>query len=198
MKHIKLFEQFVNEEYLTEGKISYDKVAKALYGKLNMYKLKEKYKAMVAKYAFTRLDINGVYALETWETAGFKVCILEEVTTSASEIPEMDQFLGVKPGDMVTVITVPLNQGSELFSFVTSLPKGSAWMSEKSIFGSKTMYAAFKNMSQGDFDSLKSQFPTATIGTLNLYTRMKTKTNAVADSKKLKDVDSVEDSAAKY
>lgn len=151
MKHIKLFEQFVNEEYLTEGKISYDKVAKALYG-----------------------------------------------TTSASEIPEMDQYLGVKPGDMVTVITVPLNQGSELFSFVTSLPKGSAWMSEKSIFGSKTMYAAFKNMSQSDFDSLKSQFPTATIGTLNLYTRIKTKTNAVADSKKLKDVNSVEDSAAKY
>ncbi len=47
-----------------------------------MYKLKEKYKAMVAKYAFTRLDINGVYSLETWNKAGFKVCILEEVTKS--------------------------------------------------------------------------------------------------------------------
>lgn len=44
-----------------------------------MYKLKDKYKGMVAKYAFTGLDINGIYSLETWETAGFKISILEVV-----------------------------------------------------------------------------------------------------------------------
>lgn len=45
-----------------------------------MYKLKEKYKNMVAKYGFTKLDINGVYSKETWITAGFKESILEEIT----------------------------------------------------------------------------------------------------------------------
>jgi hypothetical protein len=44
-----------------------------------MYKLKDKYKGMVAKYAFTKLDINGIYSLETWKNSGFKESILEEV-----------------------------------------------------------------------------------------------------------------------
>jgi len=47
-----------------------------------MYKLKEKYKSMVAKYAFTNLDINGTYTKETWLNAGFKESILEEVTNT--------------------------------------------------------------------------------------------------------------------
>ena len=110
----------------------------------------------------------------------------------------MDEFLGIKSGDMITTITVPLNQGSELFSFVTSLPKGSAWMGEKTIFGSSTMYAAFKNMSQSDFDSLKSSFPTGEVTNLNLFNNMKTRVNASAEGNKLSKVGSVEDSAAKY
>jgi hypothetical protein len=134
-----------------EGKIAYDKVAKALYG-----------------------------------------------TTAQSDIPQMDEFLGVKSGDMVTTIAVPLNQGSELFSFVTSLPKGSAWMGEKSIFGSKTMYAAFNNMSQSDFDSLKSSFPKAEVTNLDQFNKMKTRSKASAEGNKLSNVGSVEDSAAKY
>lgn len=47
-----------------------------------MYKLKDKYKRMVSKYAFTRLDINGTYTKETWLNAGFKESILEEVENS--------------------------------------------------------------------------------------------------------------------
>jgi hypothetical protein len=146
MKHIKLFEQFVNE-----GKVSYDKVAKALYG-----------------------------------------------TTSQSSIPTMTNFLGIKSGDSVTIITVSLNQGSELFSYVTSLPKGTAWMSELSVFGSKTMYGAFKNMSQGDFNDLKSQFPNATVTNLDSYNSMKSKTGAVAEDKKISGVESVSDASTKY
>jgi hypothetical protein len=48
-----------------------------------MYKLKEKYKNMVAKY-YTKssLDVlNGVYDLETWNKNGYMTCILEKVKT---------------------------------------------------------------------------------------------------------------------
>jgi hypothetical protein len=44
-----------------------------------MFKIKEKYKTLVAKYAFTKLDINSVYIKEIWNKAGFKDSILEEV-----------------------------------------------------------------------------------------------------------------------
>jgi len=147
MGNIKSFNEFI-----AEGRISYDKVAKALYG-----------------------------------------------TTSQSEIPTMTSFLGVKPGDKVTIVSVPLNQGSELFSFVTSLPKGSAWAGEKSIFGSTTMYGAFRNMSQSDFDSLKSSLPKATISNLEMYSHpMKQKSPAPTDGNKISTVNSVEDSAVQY
>jgi len=146
MKHIKLFEQFINE-----GKVSYDKVAKALYG-----------------------------------------------TTSQSQIPTMTNFLGIKSGDSVTIVTVPLNQGSELFGYVTSLPKGTAWMSELSVFGSKTMYGAFKNMSQNDFNTLKSQFPNATVTNLDSYNSMKSKAKATAEDKKISGIQSVGDAITQY
>jgi hypothetical protein len=43
-----------------------------------MYKLKDKYKAMVAKYSMkTSIDINGVYDLKTWNENGFDISILE-------------------------------------------------------------------------------------------------------------------------
>jgi hypothetical protein len=45
-----------------------------------MYKIKDKYKAHIAKYAFTKLDINGVYSLEEWTQAGFKTLVLELVS----------------------------------------------------------------------------------------------------------------------
>lgn len=44
-----------------------------------MYKIKEKYKTFVVKNAWTKLDINGIYTLKEWNTAGFKECILEEI-----------------------------------------------------------------------------------------------------------------------
>jgi hypothetical protein len=45
-----------------------------------MYKIKDKYKEWIAKYAFTKLDINGVYSLEEWTKAGFKISALELVS----------------------------------------------------------------------------------------------------------------------
>jgi len=44
-----------------------------------MYKIADKYKAMVTKYAWTKLDLNGVYTKETWNKAGFKDSILVEI-----------------------------------------------------------------------------------------------------------------------
>ena len=44
-----------------------------------MYKIKDKYKAHIAKYAWTKLDINGVYSLDEWVNAGFKTTVLESV-----------------------------------------------------------------------------------------------------------------------
>lgn len=150
MKHIKLFEQFVNEEYLTEGKVSPDKIAKSIYG------------------------------------------------TNANSAPEMEDWFVLKPGDSVTVISPSLNKASELLSYVLSMPTGTAWMSQKTQFGSSTLYAAFKNMSQNDFESLKMQFPNADILTLDMYNSMKAKVKPMANMKKLKDVTNVADSAAKY
>jgi uncharacterized ferritin-like protein (DUF455 family) len=42
-----------------------------------MYKIKAKYINLVSKNAWTKLDVNGVYNLETWIKAGFKQHILE-------------------------------------------------------------------------------------------------------------------------
>lgn len=43
-----------------------------------MYKLKDKYKIMVAKYSMkTSIDVNGVYDLKTWNENGFALSILE-------------------------------------------------------------------------------------------------------------------------
>jgi hypothetical protein len=42
------------------------------------YKIKEKYKSMMFKYAFTRLDLDGEYSKEEWNTAGFMDCVLEK------------------------------------------------------------------------------------------------------------------------
>ena len=42
-----------------------------------MYKIKEKYKNYVAKYAWTKLDINGIYSLEEWKKNGFTERVLE-------------------------------------------------------------------------------------------------------------------------
>jgi hypothetical protein len=150
MTHIKLFEEFINESKLNEGKVSPDKVAKALYG------------------------------------------------TNANSAPNMTTFLNVKGGDMVTIVSPSLAQGSELLSFVTAMPKGTAWMSQKSVFGSNTLYAAFKNLSQSDFDSLKAQFPKADVVDLDTYEPMKAKAKATASMKKLSNVDSVSDASAKY
>jgi hypothetical protein len=119
-------------------------------------------------------------------------------TTSQSEIPAMSDFLKIKSGDDVTVIAVPLAKGSELFSFVQSLSKGSAWMSEKNIFGSKTMWGAFKGLSQDEFEELKSQFPSAEIADLDDYNPKKSKSKAIADGKKLSKVENVEDTYTKY
>ena len=49
------------------------------YNKLikTMYKIKEKYKNYVAKYAWTKLDINGIYSLEEWKKNGFTERVLE-------------------------------------------------------------------------------------------------------------------------
>jgi len=44
-----------------------------------MYKIKDKYKNQIAKYAHTKLDINGVYDKETWNKAGFGDVVLEKI-----------------------------------------------------------------------------------------------------------------------
>jgi hypothetical protein len=150
MTHIKLFEEFVYELELNEGKVSPDKVAKALYG------------------------------------------------TNANSAPAMTTFLNVKAGDMVTIVSPPLTQGSELLSFVTAMPKGTAYMTQHSVFGSNTLYAAFKNMSQDDFDELVAQFPKAEVVDLDMYDSMKAKAKATASMKKLNNVESVSDASAKY
>jgi hypothetical protein len=43
-----------------------------------MYKIKDKWKAWIAKYAFTSLNINGVYTRAEWNNAGFKDSLLEK------------------------------------------------------------------------------------------------------------------------
>jgi hypothetical protein len=42
-----------------------------------MYKIKEKYKILITKYAWTKLDINKTYSKKEWINAGFKEYILE-------------------------------------------------------------------------------------------------------------------------
>jgi hypothetical protein len=44
-----------------------------------MYKIKEKYKALISRYAWTKLDINTSYSKEEWIRNGFKESILELV-----------------------------------------------------------------------------------------------------------------------
>ena len=43
------------------------------------YRIKSKYKTYLARYAWTSLDIDGVYTKEEWNTAGFKDLLLETV-----------------------------------------------------------------------------------------------------------------------
>ncbi len=42
-----------------------------------MYRIKEKYKALIAKYAWTKLDTNSTYSKEEWINFGFKEYVLE-------------------------------------------------------------------------------------------------------------------------
>jgi hypothetical protein len=42
-----------------------------------MYRIKEKYKALIVKYAWTGLDTNSIYSKEVWINAGFKEYVLE-------------------------------------------------------------------------------------------------------------------------
>ena len=44
-----------------------------------MYKIKDKYKVHITKYAWTKLDVNGVYSLDVWVKNGFNERILERV-----------------------------------------------------------------------------------------------------------------------
>jgi hypothetical protein len=43
------------------------------------FKIKEKYKSHLAKYAKTSLDLNGTYTKDKWNKAGFKDSLLENV-----------------------------------------------------------------------------------------------------------------------
>jgi hypothetical protein len=43
-----------------------------------MYKIIDRYKNIVTRYSFAKLDINGIYSKDTWLKAGFKESILEE------------------------------------------------------------------------------------------------------------------------
>jgi|GEM_PF-4803432 len=45
---------------------------------MEKFKIKAKYKAHLLKYAWTKLDLNGEYTKEEWNTAGFMDCILEK------------------------------------------------------------------------------------------------------------------------
>ena len=43
-----------------------------------MYKIKDKYKTMIAKYSMdTKLDLDGVHDLKTWNDNGFQIKVLE-------------------------------------------------------------------------------------------------------------------------
>ena len=42
-----------------------------------MYKIKDKFKLHLFKYAHTKLDINGVYTKEEWNKNGFNDRVLE-------------------------------------------------------------------------------------------------------------------------
>lgn len=52
-----------------------------------MYKIKDKYKEHIAKYAWTKLDINGVYSLKEWTDAGFKTTVLESAENGYGDEP---------------------------------------------------------------------------------------------------------------
>lgn len=60
-----------------------------------MYKLKDKYKAHVARFAATKLNINGVYSLSEWTKAGFSSRLLEEVIkTRRSQADDFWEWMG--------------------------------------------------------------------------------------------------------
>ena len=44
-----------------------------------MYRIKSKYLDMVKRHAWTKLDVEGVYALNVWKADGFSERILERV-----------------------------------------------------------------------------------------------------------------------
>jgi hypothetical protein len=48
-----------------------------------MYRIKDKWKAHIAKYAHTTLNIDGVYNFETWQRHGFQKSVLQLVTVKA-------------------------------------------------------------------------------------------------------------------
>jgi len=44
-----------------------------------LYKIKDKWKKHMFKYAATKLDLNGEYTKDVWNKAGFKDSLLIEV-----------------------------------------------------------------------------------------------------------------------
>ena len=44
-----------------------------------LFKIKDKYKSHLARYAHTTLDLNGNYTKEEWNKHGFKDSLLENV-----------------------------------------------------------------------------------------------------------------------
>jgi hypothetical protein len=114
-------------------------------------------------------------------------------TTSQTGLPRMTEFLGVGQGDTVTIVAVSAKGGAELFNFVMSMPKGTAWMSKTSSF-----VAAFKNMSQRDYNALKAAVPSATVTGLDMFNPVKSSAQARAYDQKISAVDSVADASTTY
>lgn len=45
-----------------------------------MYKIADKWKGFMFKYAWTKLNLDSVYSKEEWNNAGFKDSVLEKVS----------------------------------------------------------------------------------------------------------------------
>ena len=88
-----------------------------------MYKIKDRYKNHIAKYAHTKLDINGIYDKETWNKAGFKDQLLDEVSKYDAFIHLYPDFKGTvdyytNNADTITFINVAENTIEYSYSFV--------------------------------------------------------------------------------
>lgn len=44
-----------------------------------MYKIADKWKKHIFKYASTKLDLNGIYSKEIWNKNGFQDKVLEKI-----------------------------------------------------------------------------------------------------------------------